>query len=58
MDYIEIKYEDLISKPVDALKSLCDFLKISFVDQMLSLQETTENYGNASGLKKIMPHKK
>ncbi len=58
MDYVEIKYEDLISMPDGVLISLCDFLKIDYVVQMVTLQGTTENYGNAKGLKKIMTHNK
>jgi len=38
-DYLEIKYEDLLSDPRTTLEELCDFLHLPFEPQMLSFYE-------------------
>lgn len=52
-DYIEIRYEDLISEPDLILKKICDFLDIEFDSQIKHLSRPTENLGDAKGLKEI-----
>lgn len=49
MDYMEIRYEDLLENPEIELKKICLFLKIQFDSQMLHPSNTTENIGDAKG---------
>lgn len=52
-DYIEIKYEDLISQPHSILQKICDFIHIEFDSKILKLSEPSENIGDAKGMKGI-----
>ena len=44
-NYIEIKYEDLVLNTERVLIELCDFLKITYTKEMLTLRKPTEKYG-------------
>lgn len=35
-DTVRVKYEDIVREPIKTMKTLCDFLKIDYVDQMVS----------------------
>lgn len=52
-DYLEVRYEDLISQPHAILRTICDFLDIEFASQMMYLSKPSENLGDAKGLKEI-----
>lgn len=45
-NYCEIKYEDLVLSPKKTLGKICSFLKIEFVEEMLSFWETSQNLGD------------
>lgn len=44
--YIEIRYEDLLSKPTDTLQKICKFLSIAYDDKMINFH---------SGMSQIIP---
>lgn len=46
---IELRYEDLISAPRDALERLCAFIGVPFHEAMLSLDRPAENLGDTRG---------
>jgi len=48
-DYIEVKYEDLISHTDSIIKTVCDFLDIESEPQMLCLSKPCEPRGDARG---------
>jgi len=39
--YIDVKYEDLVSSSVDTVKSICDFLNVSFNENLLENDDKT-----------------
>ncbi len=48
-DYLEIRYEDLISDPESILIKICKFLGLNFEQNMLQLNKPTEEVGSAKG---------
>jgi hypothetical protein len=46
-DYMELRYEDLITNAEATLRNVCRFLGCSFVPQMLRLSRSNENTGAA-----------
>ena len=53
-DYLELRYEDLLSDPEFELRLICSFLGISFEDSMLNLTESPEQVGDTKGKKEIV----
>lgn len=53
-DYMEIRYEDLITNAEDTLRDVCGFLGCSFVPQMLRLSRSNENTGAARAKTEIL----
>ena len=53
-DYIEIKYEELISDVEATVKKLSSFLNINFEPAMCTLSKAAENYGDAKGKKEVV----
>lgn len=52
--YIEVKYEHLLQDPRQTLLRLCRFLDIAFTEDMLTLEQSTENLGDARGASTIV----
>ena len=44
-----IRYEDLVTRPEEVLRSLCAFLEISYAPSMVELARPSENLGDARG---------
>lgn len=57
-DYIEIKYEDLISDVEKTMKKLSEFLDINFEPAMCMLSRSAENYGDAKGKTEVLKNNK
>lgn len=57
-DFLEIRYEDLLDKPEEKLSQICDFLGVSFDQQMLTPLIPPDSLGrekgSAKGLKEIL----
>lgn len=53
IEYLEIRYEDLIVQPVSVLKEICIFLNIPYSEDMSFLSKPSENLGDAKGLNQI-----
>jgi hypothetical protein len=53
-DYYELKFEKLISHPIDELKCICSFLGIEYEQQMSRLKKASENYGAGKGKTEIL----
>jgi hypothetical protein len=51
---IEIRYEDLIAAPEQALRTVCRFLGIEFEPGMTRLDRPVENLGDATGRSEIV----
>jgi hypothetical protein len=49
VDYVEVRYEDLLSAPRPTLQKICDFLEVEFEPAMLTLDQPAENLGDAQG---------
>jgi hypothetical protein len=49
VDYVEVRYEDLLSAPRPTLQKICDFLGVEFEAAMLTLDKPSENLGDAQG---------
>lgn len=49
LEIVEIRYEDLVSRPAATVSLVCDYLGISFEDSMLTLDKPSENIGDARG---------
>lgn len=41
--YLEVRYEDLVSRPRETLQALCDFIDLPFADSMLHFASTAES---------------
>lgn len=52
-DLLEIKYEELLSRPKHVLSQICEFLEIEFDEKMLTPNSQVENKGDAKGQKSI-----
>ncbi len=53
-DYIEVKYEDVITDAVKVMKRVSTFLDIDFESTMTKLTKSAENYGAAKGSTEIL----
>ena len=53
INYIELKYEDLIVSPKVYLKKIFNFIDLEFYDDMLKFSKSVENIGQAKGYKLI-----
>ena len=53
-DYIEVKYEELISNVEQTMRKLSSFLYIDFEPAMCTLSKAAENYGDAKGKKEVV----
>ncbi len=53
-DYIEVRYEGLITDVENTMKSLSAFLEIEFEPAMCTLSKSAENYGDAKGKKEVV----
>ena len=53
INYIELKYEDLIINPKLLLNKIFSFLDLEFNENLITFDETVENLGEAKGLKSI-----
>ncbi len=53
-DYFEIKYEDLIQDPENSIKAICRFLSVAYDKNMLTLNKSTEKFGDAAGSTQII----
>ncbi|MDG1707183.1 MAG: sulfotransferase, partial [Emcibacteraceae bacterium] len=45
---IEIKYEELVSNPVDTLKAICEFLNINYLDALLEFWKKVDKLGDVN----------
>ena len=41
-DFYTVRYEDLVAGPEETVKEICEFLEISFIPSMLSIEETDQ----------------
>ena len=48
-DYLQIRYEDILSSPELTLKKCCQLLQVDFEADMLQISNNTENIGAATG---------
>lgn len=53
-DYIEVRYEDLLSHTEDQLRRVCVLIGIEFDSRMLSLAKPSENLGDTRGLTHVV----
>ena len=53
-----VYYEQLLDNPTATLTIICDFLNIRFEKSMLSLSESSEQFGDARGNREIVRHNK
>jgi len=53
-DGMEVRYEDLLNKPYDAVQRICMFLGIQFYERMITFSHSTENLGAAKGRSGIL----
>lgn len=52
--YLELKYEDLITRPEEELRRSCAFLGLEFERDLLTLRFSTEHTGAAAGAREIV----
>ncbi len=52
--YMEVKYEDLLTDPERVLTKICTFLHITFESNMTTLAKPAENIGSARGATRIV----
>jgi hypothetical protein len=48
--YMELRYEDLVSKPYEAVEGVCGFLGIEFEEQMMEHSRSFEQMGDTTSL--------
>lgn len=53
-NYLEVKYEQLISETHDVIENICKFIDIDYEPSMVTLSKPSENYGDAKGMAKVM----
>ncbi len=53
-DYIETRYEDLLSDPKTVIKDCLSILELEFFDKIIEMQQPSEKIGDAKGSKKIV----
>ena len=51
---VTVRYEDLVTEPAATLTRVCGFLGIEFQPQMISLDTSSEELGDARGLKTVV----
>lgn len=51
---IEVRYEDLLASPAEALERVCGFLGIPFAAALTQLERPVENIGDARGTTEIL----
>lgn len=51
--YLEVRYEDLIQRPDEVMRGVCDFIGIDFSPSMLSLSTPSEVAGDAGGMREV-----
>ncbi|WP_298037526.1 sulfotransferase [uncultured Desulfuromonas sp.] len=51
---IEVRFEDLLDNPKKELQAVCDFIGISFGEDMLFFENTTEKIGGAQGATEVV----
>ncbi|HJS21928.1 MAG TPA: sulfotransferase [Steroidobacteraceae bacterium] len=51
---VEVRYEDLLQSPGQALERVCAFLEIPFTDALTQLEQSVENIGDAKGKTEIV----
>ena len=49
LEYVEVRYEDLVTAPRQTLSHVCGFLGIQFCEDMLVFDHPSENIGDARG---------
>jgi hypothetical protein len=54
LEYLEVKYEELVLNPGETLRKTCEFLGISFSESMLVFERPTENIGDARGAMSVV----
>jgi hypothetical protein len=54
VEYLEVRYEDLVSDPRPILQKTCDFLGVPFEPAMLTLEQPVENLGDTQGAATIV----
>ena len=47
-NYMELRYEDLVTKPEDSIKKVCDFIDISYDSGMLDHTKQVEKLGDTN----------
>lgn len=57
-DILEVFYEDVISDSETVLQTICDFIDVPFVEQMLNLKQPSENLGDTKGKQYIVKSNK
>ena len=55
-DYLEVRYEDLVTDTREQLERICLLLDINFEQRMLSLDKPSENLGDARGATHVVMH--
>jgi len=55
-NYRLIRYEDIVTKPEETTRDLCEFLEIPFIQQMLEPNQYGSSYGNIGGRRGIETH--
>lgn len=53
-DYLELRYEDLLARTEEELRRVCAFLGVQFEPAMLALQRSTEDLGDARGVRRVL----
>jgi hypothetical protein len=53
-DYMEIKYEKLLTNTSEIMQDICTFINIPFEESMLRLSKPSENYGEAKGMQEVL----
>lgn len=53
-DYLEVRFEELLSAPERVLPGICRFLGVSYEEDMVRLEKPSENLGDAKGSTQIV----
>jgi hypothetical protein len=51
---LEVRYEDLLESPAQALERVCGFLQVPFIETLTQLDRSVENIGDARGRTEIV----
>lgn len=52
--YMEIRFEDILLDPITSLIGVCRFIGLEFEEEMLKLESTVENIGDAKGSTSVL----